>query len=69
MRLTVSYHARRECTSDEVGLKKLKEKYTQELQELNKSRPKDKGDEGLLENLARLNAQLGVARDGLVGFI
>jgi len=48
------------------GLKKLKEKYTQELQELNKSKPKDKGDEGLLENLARLNAQLGVSRDSLV---
>jgi len=49
-----------------AGLKKLKEKYTQELQELNKSKPKDKGDEGLLENLARLNAQLGVSRDSLV---
>lgn len=54
--------------ADEIGLKKLKEKYTQELMELNKSKPKDKGDEGLLENLARLNAQLGVSRDSLVSF-
>lgn len=47
-------------------LKRLKETYTQQLHDLNKSKPKDKGDEGLLENLARLDASLGVARDDLV---
>jgi structural maintenance of chromosome 1 len=40
--------------------------YTQQLHDLNKSKPKDKGDEGLLENLARLDASLGVAKDDLV---
>jgi structural maintenance of chromosome 1 len=44
----------------------MKDKYTAELQELGKSKPKDQGDEALLEKLARLNAQLSVATDGLV---
>jgi hypothetical protein len=65
-RLIVSPVITNEAQAHKPGLKKLKEKYTQELQELNKSKPKDKGDEGLLENLARLNAQLGVSRDSLV---
>lgn len=65
-RLIVSPVVTNEDQANRPGLKKLKEKYTQELQELNKSKPKDKGDEGLLENLARLNAQLGVSRDSLV---
>ena len=66
MKLTVSLANLDAEQANRSGLKKLKEKYTQELQELNKSKPKDKGDEGLLENLARLNAQLGVSRDSLV---
>jgi hypothetical protein len=45
----------------------MKDKYTSELMELSKSKPKDQGDELLLEKLARLNAQLSVAQEGLVG--
>lgn len=52
--------------ADSTGLKRSKENYTAQLQELNKSKPKDKGDEGLLENVARLDALLGLAKDDLV---
>lgn len=52
--------------ADQAELKRLKETYTHQLQELNKSKPKDSGDEDLLQDLARLDAQLGVAKDDLV---
>nr|XP_019042266.1 cohesin complex subunit psm1 [Kwoniella bestiolae CBS 10118]OCF21196.1 cohesin complex subunit psm1 [Kwoniella bestiolae CBS 10118] len=47
------------------GLNKQKELYLSQLQELYRSKPKDKADEGLLESLARLDAELTVAKDDL----
>ena len=38
----------------------------QQLQDLNKSMPKDKADEGLLESLAKLDAESTIAKDDLV---
>ncbi|WVR05191.1 hypothetical protein IAU60_002203 [Kwoniella sp. DSM 27419] len=49
------------------GLKKQKEHYVGQLQELHRSKPKEKEDEGLLESLARLDAELTIARDDLDG--
>ena len=49
-----------------TGLHRLRDTYLQQLQDLGKSKPKDKADEGLLENLARLDAQSTVAKDDLV---
>ncbi|KAK8869753.1 hypothetical protein IAR55_000321 [Kwoniella newhampshirensis] len=47
------------------GLKRLKETYLSQLQELHRSKPKDKADEGLLESLARLDAESTIAKDDL----
>ncbi|OCF71781.1 cohesin complex subunit psm1 [Kwoniella mangroviensis CBS 8886] len=47
------------------GLNRQKELYLSQLQELYRSKPKDKADEGLLESLARLEAELTVAKDDL----
>ncbi|WWC61082.1 uncharacterized protein I303_103660 [Kwoniella dejecticola CBS 10117] len=47
------------------GLNKQKETYIAQLQEAHRSKPKEKADEGLLEDLARLDAELTVARDDL----
>ena len=38
----------------------------QQLQDLSKSKPKEKADEGLLESLARLDAESSIAKDDLV---
>ncbi|WWC89989.1 uncharacterized protein L201_004919 [Kwoniella dendrophila CBS 6074] len=47
------------------GLNRQKELYLSQLQELHRSKPKDKADEGLLESLTRLDAELTVAKDDL----
>ncbi|WVQ78324.1 hypothetical protein IAT38_000409 [Cryptococcus sp. DSM 104549] len=47
------------------GLKRLKETYIGQLQELHRSKPKDKADEALLESLARLDAESTIAKDDL----
>jgi structural maintenance of chromosome 1 len=48
------------------ALKRLKETYLNQLKELNQSKPKDKADEGLLQQLARLDAEHSIAKDDLV---
>ncbi|EIW69438.1 hypothetical protein TREMEDRAFT_62305 [Tremella mesenterica DSM 1558] len=48
------------------GLQRLKEQYLQQLQDLNRAKPKDNADEGVLENLARLDAEATIAKDDLV---
>jgi len=48
------------------GLQRLKEAQMQQLQDLSKSKPRDKADEGLLESLARLDAESTIAKDDLV---
>lgn len=47
-------------------LKRAKETYLQQLQELHRTKPKEKADEGLLEQLARLDAEYTIAKDDLV---
>ncbi|WVN85323.1 uncharacterized protein L203_100468 [Cryptococcus depauperatus CBS 7841] len=47
------------------GLKKLKETYISRLEELHRSKPKEKDDEDLLGNLARLDAETAIAKDDL----
>ncbi|WWD15974.1 hypothetical protein CI109_100398 [Kwoniella shandongensis] len=47
------------------GLKRLKETLLGQLQDLHRSKPKDKGDEGLLESLSRLDAESTIAKDDL----
>ena len=59
----VSKSRRREL---KAGLQRLKETYLQQLQDLNKSKPKDKADEGLLQSLARLDAESTISKDDLV---
>lgn len=50
------------------ALKRLKETYLNQLKELNQSKPKDKADEGLLQQLARLDAEHNIAKDDLVSY-
>lgn len=50
---------------DVDGLNQQKEKLMQQMQELHKSKPKDKADEGLVQDLARLEAELTTASDDL----
>ncbi|WRT67180.1 uncharacterized protein IL334_004146 [Kwoniella shivajii] len=47
------------------GLNRQKELYLSQLQELHRSKPKDKADEGFLESLARLDAESTIAKDEL----
>lgn len=41
----------------------------QQLQELHKSKPKEKEDEGLIQNLTRLEFELSTAADDLVSYM
>ncbi|WWC69419.1 uncharacterized protein I206_103358 [Kwoniella pini CBS 10737] len=47
------------------ALNRQKEGFIAQLQEFHRSKPKEKADESLLESLARLDAELTVARDDL----
>ncbi|KAK4689768.1 structural maintenance of chromosome 1, partial [Tremellales sp. Uapishka_1] len=47
------------------NLRKLKETYLQQLQDLSKAKPKDKADDGLLESLSKLDADSTIAKDDL----
>lgn len=49
-----------------LGLKALKATLTQQLHDLAKMRPTEKSDEVLLEDLARLDARLEIAKDEAV---
>ncbi|ORY27190.1 hypothetical protein BCR39DRAFT_538898 [Naematelia encephala] len=62
---TSSSGGRKFSDNDVQGLQRMKEGYLQQLQDLVRSKPKDKADEGLLESLARLEAELSVANDDL----
>lgn len=41
----------------------------QQLNELHKSKPSEKNDEGMIQALARLEAELTTAMDDKVGFV
>jgi len=49
-----------------TGLQRLKETLMQQLKDLGQSKPRDKADEVLLESLARLDAELTIAKDDSV---
>ena len=49
-----------------AGLQRLRDSLLQQLQELSRSQPQDKSDEGLLDSMARLDAEFAIAKDDLV---
>jgi structural maintenance of chromosome 1 len=49
-----------------AGLQRLRDNLLQQLQDLSKSKPREKADEGLLESLARLDAESTIVTDDLV---
>ena len=49
-----------------AALKVSKEMYMKQLKDLSAAKPKSRDDEILLESLARLDAEYGIAKDDLV---
>lgn len=60
---------RRSYRIDEIVLEKTQQNYLQQLRDLEKSKPKEKADEILLENLARLEAEQTIGKDELVSSV
>lgn len=51
-----------------IGLHRVRDSLHSQLSELLKSKPRNKADESLLSEITRLESELVVARDDLVGY-
>lgn len=50
----------------EIGMHRMRDKLLEDLRELGKAKPRNKADDELLSEVARLEPALSVARDDLV---